>query len=419
VGQLESGHGYTLQESPLVTRGIVDRYQYDRPLFYHPPGGIALFWLGYELLGKSGFPAVQVGAFALFFWSMLLLAHRLRVTQTDPGLFLVALLSACNPILAHVTTKFWLDAPLLAFATLGVALFVHAFDRKVSSLSAGGAEGRGRMPGKRGHALHRASGAKRGSPSPRLSTGLRWELLAVAAGVVIGYASLIKLTAFLVVPGALLLCLARERPARWKSLLRLGLCLVIPAVVVQAPWELWQWRVVGSAFPQWAGKPSETLVRSNAYVQFLTVVRSPWVYLTTTPLVVTTLVPATALLALSLARKTQDPGSPASSTPHAVALAVACLSWILLVIAFHTALGFVGYSKLLRYIILITPASVLLPSLLIPHGLAQRSRQRRWLGRLELALLVLAAASVVAEVGIGIGAAFYVERALIIPPTGL
>ena len=184
VGQLDNGHGYTLQKSLLVERGVVDRYQYDRPLFFHPPGGIALFWLSYRLFGESGFPLVQIGCFALFFWSMLFLAHGLGITKTDTGLFLVALLSSFNPIMAHVTTKFWLDAPLLAFATFGSALFLYSFKKKSFAT-------------------------------------------VVVAGIILGYASLIKLTAFLILPGMFLVCIAAARPLKWKTFVAYALCFAI------------------------------------------------------------------------------------------------------------------------------------------------------------------------------------------------
>lgn len=379
VGQLESGHGYTLQKSPLVERGMVDRYQYDRPLFYHPPGGIGLFWLAYRVFGQSGYSVVQMGCFALFFWSMLFFAHLLRVTRTDAGLFLVALLSSFNPMMAHVTTKFWLDAPLLAFATLGAALFLFAWTKKSMAL-------------------------------------------AIAAGIIVGYASLIKLTAFLILPGIFLVCIATTRPLKWKTLVGYGLCVAIPAVIIQTPWEIWQWMTVGSPFPQWAGKPSESLIRSNRYVYFLTVVRSPWVYLTTTPMVLTTIIPSALLLILSYARPKDDrsaSGDTHLSTTYVRATALACLLWLSMVIAFHMALGFAGYSILLRYLILLAPASILLPSLLVPHFLERRSDKGSFVGVLERAMLVCSAVGVIVEVATGINAALHVQRALLIPFTGL
>jgi len=138
--------------------------------------------------------------------------------------------------------------------------------------------------------------------------------LAVVAGLVLGYASLIKVTAFLAVPGALLLARSQAHPPSLRTTLRFALLFLLPAVVVQLPWELWQWLAVGSPFPGWAGMPSERTIALNDFISYVTVVRSPWVYLTLTPIVVWTLVPGTMMLLLSLGdRKSADSGSPAWS----------------------------------------------------------------------------------------------------------
>jgi 4-amino-4-deoxy-L-arabinose transferase-like glycosyltransferase len=427
VGQLEQGHGYTLQKSILVERGIIDRYQYDRPLFHHPPGGIALFWLSHQVFGESGLPLVQLFSFSLFFWSMSLLAHALGVSKSDLGLFLVALLSSFNPIVAHVTTKYWLDAPLLAFASFGAALFMVSFVKTraatVGRMATGGPVKRSKRPSSGQRAIGRAGQT---SPNAR-PAGRRYALLAIAAGAIIGYASLIKVTALVVLPCVFLLCLALTPPPKWKSLLLHALFFVVPALVVQAPWELWQWAAVGSPFPQWAGKPSATLVESNRYVHFLTVVRSPWVYLTLTPMVMATILPSLALLVLFYLpeEKTDSLSSGFPLRPEvargfllmssARALATACLLWLLVVIGFHIALGFAGYSKLLRYIILATPASILLPALLAPHAWDTLSSKGSLVRVLRLPIMLCLAVGTVAEVAVGISAAFHVQQTLIVP----
>lgn len=161
VAQLDQGYGYTLHKSALIEQGIIDRSQYDQPLFFHPPGGIVLDWLFYDIFGIRGFPLVQLLSYALFFWSMMVLAGSLGVLSGNVGMATTAALSAFSPIMAHVTTKFWLDGPLLAFTTLAMALFSWALVQK--------------------------------------RTG--WKLV---AGLVLGFASLIKVVALLVVPGAIL-----------------------------------------------------------------------------------------------------------------------------------------------------------------------------------------------------------------------
>lgn len=51
VQELEAGRGYTLQATPLVRGGWLSP-QYGKALFFHPPGGIALFWLLYRVFGN-------------------------------------------------------------------------------------------------------------------------------------------------------------------------------------------------------------------------------------------------------------------------------------------------------------------------------------------------------------------------------
>src|SRR5215468_8126826 len=97
VEQLEAGRGFTLQGHPILLQPDVARSQYDGPLFFHPPGGIALFWLFHRLFGAHGFAMAQLFSFSLFFWAMMLLASQV-LDPFDPfGGVLVAALSAFTP----------------------------------------------------------------------------------------------------------------------------------------------------------------------------------------------------------------------------------------------------------------------------------------------------------------------------------
>jgi len=101
---------------------LIDRAGYDHPLFFHPPGGIALDWIFYKTLGDWGFAYAQLFSYAVFFGSMMLLAFVLGLGSSTLGLTLVAGLSAFDPMVAHVATRFWLDGPLVAFTTLAVSI---------------------------------------------------------------------------------------------------------------------------------------------------------------------------------------------------------------------------------------------------------------------------------------------------------
>jgi len=382
VEQLDAGRGYTLQGHPIMDEPWIDRAQYDHPLFYHPPGGIALFWLAHGLAGDEGFALVQVASFAVFFGSLMLLGWAVltegpaaaaagRATELGAGglsaaLGSLAVLAACTPIMAHVAGRLWLDGPLLAFSTAGAAVFL-------------------------------------------LSTRARSTALACVAGVLLGYASLIKVTALLVLPGVAALAWAIAPRPEYRELLRRGMLMLAIAAAVQLPWELWQWAVVGSPFPGWAGRPSESLVQSNPYVHYVTVVRSPWTYTVLLPRVIWTLVPALVLLA-ALRRNTGIARRGA-----------ALLLWIVVVVGAHVALGATGYAKLLRLVILVTPATAVLFALTVGGAAGQLSRGQPGRRLAWIALLLLALTGLGGEVAQGLKTSLLDNRGsdLIVPLTGL
>lgn len=305
VEQLEAGRGYTLQGHPILNDPVIAGPQYGRALFFHPPGGIAFFWLMHQLAGESGFALAQTVSFAIFFWSLILLGDLTARPFGGAAAVLLAVLAAFTPIMAHVSGRLWLDAPLLAFATAASAVFLRGVTR-------------GRMT------------------------------LVGAAGLLLGAASWIKLTAFLAAPGAIALALAVTPKEHRRALIGWAVTFVGLAIVIQLPWEIWQWQVLGTAFPGWAGRPVQSLVDSNSYVRYLTVIRSPWIYFTVLPQVLWTLVPALILTGVQWRDR------------ELRARALALCFWIIVVSGAHVALGLIGYSRVLRYAILVTPAVALL-----------------------------------------------------------
>ena len=361
VEQLEQGKGYTLQGTPLIEYGLLDEHTYGRKLFFHPPGGVGLFWLFDSIFGSNGFPMAQMFSYSLFFFSMICAACLLGVPPL--GIVLAGLLSAFNPIIVHVNTHYWLDGPLTAFCAFSLAVFIWAANK-------------------------------------------RSYLLAAAAGAVLGYASLIKITAFLVVPGFVLLAWFLLARPKLKDFIILSACFFVTAAAVQLPWEIWQWKVLGTPFPGWAGKPSQALIESNQYVRYLTVVRPPWIYLTLLPKVMWTIVPALILYVLTLNdRNARGPGA-------------AFILWIATVLVFHVVLGAKGYSKVLRYVILAAPPAILLFSMSVPLVL-KRFREGSAKARgLYGALLVISALGVVLEAAAGIKSTALYAIDLIFPLFG-
>lgn len=365
VNQLNNNNGYTLQGTTLLEDGIIDRNEYDHPLFFHPPGGIGLFWLFYRVLGYWGYPLVQVFCYVLFFWSMILLASLIGLSSSSVGLALVGGLSAFTPIMAHVTTNYWLDGPLLGFSTLAAVVFIWAVVRNS-------------------------------------------YLTACVAGVILGYASLIKITAFLIIPGITILSWIFLKPPKWGLFIRFCICLLLPAIIVQIPWEIWQWIKLGTPFPGWSGKPSETLIASNRYVHYLTVIRSPWTYLSLTPRIVWTFIPC-ILLYISLWN---------DKTIRWYGLSF--FTWIFIVLSFHIALGFLGYSKVIRYVILITPASTMLFSLLMAKAIPnlRLSKPFSAINLLSVIIVGISGIAFFMEIAAGIKSSFSYNADLIIPMFG-
>jgi 4-amino-4-deoxy-L-arabinose transferase-like glycosyltransferase len=362
VDQLERGEGYTLQGHEILRETWIVREQYEHPLFFHPPGGIALFWLMRQLFGTIGDPASQILSYALFYWGMAALAAQIFGRSALLPHAIVAILSAFTPIMTHVVSRFWLDGPLLGFSTLAAAAFVTA--------------------------------AKKESTA--------WACL---AGAVLGYASLIKVTALLAAPGIVVLAWVLAGGARGTKLGRRIAVFVSIALLIQLPWEIWQMRVVGSFFPYWAGKPAAILVATNRYVHYLTVIRSPWIYVTLLPKVVWTLAPSALLFALQW--KDRDVRRKG----------LALWAWIVAVVAAHVVLGAIGYSKLLRYVILITPATVLLFAVCITAAWSRLKAGAPLLGSRAFtwAVLGLAGVGIALEVFQGVKTPLYDNRDIIHP----
>ncbi len=346
VDQLENGRGYTLRGHPIFNEPWLIRELYDRPLFHHPPGGIGFFWLLYHWFGDKGLGLAQILAFSVFFWSMVGLGRLVLNTWTPLSAFVLSGLAAFNPIISLVYTHYWLDGPQIAFASAGCTLFLLAVIR-------------GRV------------------------------LWSVLAGEMLGWACLTKLNAVLIFPGMLLLALAvtRERPIR-RLILPATITFLIVAALI-APWLFLQWIHYGELFPFWAGKPVPELLAANRWVYFMTVVRTPWSYFRLLPQTVWTIVPS--LLLLVWLRSQQ----------FVRITGLVLTLWIGLILFIHVGLGFIGYSKLLRYVILITPATILLFTLVSMEGLNRLRADRNYRAFLSKALLTLAAIAFALEIAHG------------------
>jgi 4-amino-4-deoxy-L-arabinose transferase-like glycosyltransferase len=349
VEQLNAGKGYTLQGHPILKELVGEQYGYE--LFFHPPGAVALFYVFEHLFGERGFALVQVFSYVVFFWSLMWLGSILIRPLDDVAAITLAILGSITPIMAFVMGRFWLDGPIIAFSTLAAAMFLAGVVRN------------------------------------------RWSLI-VGGGAVLGYAILIKLTSVLIVPALLVLAWALRPRETWRQYATWAAVLVGIAFLVQVPWELWQWHVVGSPFPSWAGKPASRLVQSNQFVYFQTVVRGPWAYVQLLPQVIWTLIPSFIMWAVM--RRVRDVGR--------VGAGLTC--WILAVVVAHMILGAMGYSKIVRYIVLVTPATCILFALTFSATI-ESLRARRGLTAGAVLLVTLAFAGLGLEVAQGLKTSLY------------
>src|SRR5262245_57845742 len=311
VTQLDAGRGYTLHDTWLLKLPVFDPVIYDRPLFIHPPGGIALFWFLHRLFGDAGFSIAQLFSYAVFFWAMLWLATEVLRPLTCVSALIVSGLSAFSPIMTHVVSRYWLDGPLLAFSTLSAALFLHGTRRR----------------------------------GPWIDLG----------GLMLGYATLIKTPAVLVVPGVVFLALAVEAATPPSSVVAHAVRYVGIALLVHLPWEVWHYRVDGT-FAFFSGVPTAAAIAASPYVYYVTSMRGPLIYLQLLPVVLWTLVPSLLLLCLF-------------APDRVVSLkGLALVGWMGVVVGAFIVLAQRGYAKFMRYVILVSPASILLFAIVVTHG---------------------------------------------------
>lgn len=302
--QMHHGRGYTLHGNAVLASSRFSRDIYDKPVFpQHPPGGVLLFLASDLATPGYGASTAQVLSFALFFAGMLLMWRAVAVERDWLGECIVAVACIVPPIAAHVTTRQWFDGPLLGFATLASGLYLLGIRRR------------------------------------------RWIWVTVGA-VLFYWSAWTKLTALGILPWLVLLSAVIDEDDGHRFARRGALLLVAASLAAFIPWELWlisHGMAMGAA-----SRPSIDLLAHNRYVRFVTLERSPLVYFTATPFVIWTIIPS---FLMTWQQRAKD-------RPTRIHLAL--WIWILGTLLTYSVLGAAGYSKLLRYAILVTPATILL-----------------------------------------------------------
>ncbi|MGZ6468774.1 MAG: hypothetical protein ACXWQJ_15850, partial [Bdellovibrionota bacterium] len=138
---------------------------------------------------------------------------------------------------------------------------------------------------------------------------------------------------------------------------------------------LWLW--YSNALHYGPGRPSAELIAMNEFVRFVTIGISPMAFLASFFKVVSTALPAILLAGYSFFWRERKFG------PREL-----LVLWVLMLCLFYFFLGCIGYSKVLRYLLLTTPATCLLFAYAvneIQECLVQRSVIYSILGALLLA----------------------------------
>jgi hypothetical protein len=337
VESLSTGLGYTLRGHSLLSTNFAEIARtYDSPVFIHPPAGIFYFYAITKVFGLTRWALrfAQPLAFAVYYLAGLKALDFYMPDLERGARFLAAPLFAFTPVYAHTNLKVWLENPRLAFFM--VHFFCLAFYLRAPSRA-------------------KAILAVLTSLAPVLT---RVDSLA-AYPFLYAFADSI---------------FPRHRRFFWGLLLLNALAVV-------------SWLLYSSALQYGPGRPPAELLEHNKFLRFFVVEFSSWNFAAHFFKLTASLLPAVvALLGLSAL------GMISGSARPRWTLAL----WALSQVALYAALGFFGYMKLQRFLILALPASVFLAVITASDLI----RARKSLAVLALAAFL--ALGVFIEVGEGI-----------------
>ena len=320
VEQLRAGHGYTLKGHVLLSNVYTDQSMYNAPYFYHPPFAIYFFsfvsLFFHEL--NFGLSVAQFLCFAIFYFFTLASLHRLQLLTSPLKTALISMVIAFSPVFAQTNTKVWIDNPRLAFLAVHFFLTILAAQKKSGKLYA----------------------------------------LSIFSALAVILCKVDALLALLFVQwiGYALSTDLRRTKMIWSSLV-----LGVSALAATA------WMIGTGALEYGSGKPSAQLLQSSNFVAFVTLDLSPNILFLHYVQVFATLLPSIAILWMQ------------GWKPKLKNIETICMLWILAFWIFYTLLAMSGFSKLLRYEILSTPAAILLFSFAL-------SRISRWQRALAIIL---------------------------------
>jgi hypothetical protein len=335
VESLHSGLGYTLRGHSLLSANFADIARtYDSPVFLHPPAGIFYFYLVTKVCGLTRWALrlAQPLAFAAYYLAGLK-ALDLCFPDLERGArFLAAPLLAFTPIYAHTNLKVWLENPRLAF------FMIHFFCLALFL-----------------RAPTRAKGA-----------------LAVFTSVLPVLTRVDSIAAY-----PFLYAFADSIFPRHRRFYSALLAVNLLAVV--------SWLLYSQALQYGPGRPPAELLEHNQFLRFFALEFPSWLFAVHFFKLTASLLPALlALFGLSALGMSQ-------ARPRWM-LAL----WALSQVALYVGLGFFGYMKLQRFLILALPASVFL-AVAVANDLLRAKKSA-----VVMALAAFLALGVLTEVGEGV-----------------
>ena len=315
VQQLQAGRGYTLRGHPLLNSPLISKSHYDSAYFFHPPVGVFFFYLVAKIIHplSSALRWAQIFSFAIFYFAMLVTRQLLQNDRRLLPFLAFALLVAFTPIYAHTNMKAWIDNPRLAFFALHFVFLLYATQR------------------------------------PRV-----WALLGVILSSLLVVLS--KVDGLLALPFVQVFVLLLNFKEN-KKYVPIGLAVLLFNLIVVV---LWLW--LSNALHYAPGHPSQELLNMNPFIRYVTLAVSPWIFFIGFAKVVSTFLPSA--IVLLVCRKGRF-GPPE-----------VLLLWVFCFCSAYFLLGSFGYSRVLRYLLFVTPACLLLFSYAIEQLLFLQKGQR-------------------------------------------
>jgi len=219
---------YSLQGTSILPK--LPKSIYDRPFFHHPP--LYIFMLVPFVSAFSDSAAVVVSWLGYFLFIFAIFLFALYFVKNRSILAIVSIAAAVDPLLCFTSQKVWIDSLLAGLITMSLVLFIIGVERR------------------------------------RI---LFWSL----SGVFWGLAILTKVPAVLCAFLFLFTFVWRYFFSGDKKVFRDLLFVLVPALLISAPWFFKFYSVYGMFLPDWI-RPDPWLIGHNNFIHM--VANRRWYY---------------------------------------------------------------------------------------------------------------------------------------------